>query len=483
MSAFNYHSCEIDKIFNPRDGRMVTINRASRRLFRIVKHARNPEYIRYWVDEVPSRIQMPGELEKLKRFHGGERLSFEGEVEHRATKMARYAYRNSPYYRQLFSEHGISPENFLENLSQLPRLDKTIIRHEGDNLLAMPHSKEDLTFCTTGGSTGEPLSFYMCGGCDQLHQKFLFEMMGYRPGDRILAMDGSIVPPEDRGDGVYWVRKSAHELPYGSFGLSSQYLTPENIGRYYDFIQEFKPHFIRGYPSFIDAVSQFVLANDLRFNFPLKGVELTSESHSDLQLDHISQAFRAPTFDQYGHSEAAIFGYSLGRHTPIYCSPFNGYTEVLDDNGIHVRPGEVGEVVVTGFHNYAMPFLRYRTGDLAQFESREDGVVRLVRVIGRTQDYVYTRQMDKVLLTALIFGRHLRSFSNIRKWQLVQDVPGYVSLHIIPDGEFGVSEEDEIRRAFKDTGMSDVSFEYPQSLPLTARGKSKLLVQNLADPT
>lgn len=455
----------------------------SERFIRIARHARNPEYLRFWMNDLPSRIQMPRQLERLKRFHRGENLNFESQAEQRAIKIARYAYKCSPYYRRLFSDHGILPENFLNDLSRFPRLDKAIIRREGDNLLAMPHSKEDLTLFSTGGSTGEPLSFFTCGGADHWHQQFLFEVMGYRPNDRILAMDGSIVPPAERQRGVYWVRKNTRELPYGSFGLSSQYLTPENIGRYCDFIQEFKPHFIRGYPSFINTVSQYVIDNDVRFDFPIKGVELTSESHYDQQLDNIERAFRAPTFDQYGHAEAAVFGYSLGRHTSIFCSPFYGYTEVLDDNGTHVQAGHVGEVVVTGFHNYAMPFLRYRTGDLAQYEGRDNGIMRFTRVIGRTQDYVYNERMETVLLTALIFGRHLRCFSRIRKWQLVQDVPGAVTFRIIPDGDFGASEEDEVSNAFKDSGMSGVSFEYPPSLPLTARGKSKLLVQNLTDPT
>lgn len=463
------------------EGFVVTITRASEQLFRLARHTRNREYRRYWAEDLPNRLKMPMDLEKLKRFHRGEPLNFESQLEHRATRMARYAFRNTPYYRQMFLSYGIVPETFLENISSLPTLDKAIIRREGTNLLAMPRSRQDLTFCTTGGSTGEPLAFYMCGGCDQLHQKFLFEMMGYQPGDRILAMDGSLVPPEIRERGVYWIRKSAKQLPYGSFGLSSQYITPENIDRYFAFIQEFKPHFIRGYPSFIDMMSHYLLENDLHFDFHIKGVELTSESHSDRQLESISAAFQAPTFDQYGHSEAAVFGYSLGRHTPIYCSPFNGYTEVLDDKGQHVHPGEVGEVVVTGFHNFAMPFLRYRTGDLAEYEGREGGVVRLAQVIGRTQDYVYTRQMEKVLLTALIFGRHLRSFSRIRKWQLVQDIPGDVALHVIPDGAFGANEEEEIRAAFSDSGMSHVTFEYPSNLPSTPRGKSRLLVQNLGE--
>jgi len=89
---------------------------------------------------------------------------------------------------------------------------------------------------------------------------------------------------------------------------------------------------------------------------------------------------------------------------------------------MHVNRGELGEVVVTGFYNYAMPFIRYKMGDLAIFSGDNDGIVRLKSVVGRTQDYIYSSNMDKILLTALIFGLHYKAFANIRKWQIVQDM-------------------------------------------------------------
>ena len=357
------------------DGRDLISNSDRSRLLRMTSRARSHEFRRYWAGYLPDRVTMARHLEMLKRFHLGEDINFESLVEQRASKIATYAFASSPYYRQLFLDHNISPQSFLENLSRVPLLDKAVIRREGSNLLAMPQARADLAMCTTGGSTGEPLSFLACGGFDAAHQKFLFEMMGYRRRDRILAMDGSVVPSAVREQGVYWIRKSSRELPYGSFGLSSQYLTSGNIAQYFEFIQRFRPNFIRGYPSFIDTVSRHILENGLTVDFPVKGIQLTSESHSALQAENISRAFNSPTVDQYGHTESAVFGYSLPCATTIYCSPLNGYTEVLDENGKHVSPGGVGEVVVTGFHNYAMPFLRYKTGDLAQYESRQQGVV------------------------------------------------------------------------------------------------------------
>ena len=48
-----------------------------------------------------------------------------------------------------------------------------------------------------------------------------------------------------------------------------------------------------------------------------------------------------------------------------------GITEVLDSEGKHVKKGGMGEILVTGFWNFAMPFVGYRTGDLTIFDGDE----------------------------------------------------------------------------------------------------------------
>jgi phenylacetate-CoA ligase len=52
--------------------------------------------------------------------------------------------------------------------------------------------------------------------------------------------------------------------------------------------------------------------------------------------------------------------------TPHYhVAAENVLVEILRDDGAPAAPGEAGQVVVTGFYNYAMPFIRYALGDVA----------------------------------------------------------------------------------------------------------------------
>lgn len=82
----------------------------------------------------------------------------------------------------------------------------------------------------------------------------------------------------------------------------------------------------------------------------------------DGQIADIERVFRCPVYLQYGHSEVSVFAYTAAGSREYRCSPLYGLTEVLQEDGTPVREGETGEVVVTGFWNTAMPFIRYRTG-------------------------------------------------------------------------------------------------------------------------
>jgi phenylacetate-CoA ligase len=303
--------------------------------------------------------------------------------------------------------------------------------------------------------------------------------MGYNPGDVIVAFDGSSVPEELRRNHVYWVKTGPGDIPYGRLSYSSLYMTRETMPYYVQHVLHCRPSILRGYPSFIADIADYILKNNISIPFSIKGVELTAENAYDWQVEKIKKAFRARVFFQYGHSEVSVFGYTFDDTYEYHCSPFYGYTEVLDSDRIHVKKGEIGEIVVTGFYNRAFPFVRYRTGDLAVFGGDEEGVVRLKKIIGRTQDYIYRRDGQRVALTALVFGQHYHAFRNMLKWQIVQGIPGRVEIRIVRGEGFSSDDEKEIRRRFKDICDVDVDFEFVDSIALTSRGKFKFLVQNI----
>ena len=82
-------------------------------------------------------------------------------------------------------------------------------------------------------------------------------------------------------------------------------------------------------------------------------------------------------------------------------------------------------------------------------------------------------------MTALIFAQHFNALGHIVKWQLEQYEKGKVIAHIIKSDDFSSDDEEEIRELFIKKANVDIQLDYVNSIALTPRGKSKMLIQHI----
>ena len=384
-----------------------------------------------------------------------------------------YAVRHCRYYKNL--------DLFGKPLTSFPLLTKDIIRESYTDLISDEADRIIYRESYTGGSTGEPLHFINQMEFDPVYQVVLWQRMGYRPGDIILAMDGTKVPDESVKANIFWGKKNNRSLPYGGYFLSSLYLNNDNIQSFTDYIKELKPDFIRGYPIFIYTIAKYMKDNDISVSHRIKGIQLTSESSLPYQHALIEEVFNTTVYMQYGHTESCAFAYTADKSRIYHTEPLYGFMEILNEAGEHVKTGETGEIVVTSYFNKVMPLIRYRTGDLAEFGGYDGNSLILNRIDGRTQDYVVDSTGRKVMITALIMAQHCAALGHIRKWQIEQTEKGTVNMRIIRGSDYTEDSEKELSRLFMDNAGINVVFEYVTSLPITGRGKSKLVIQHLED--
>ena len=85
------------------------------------------------------------------------------------------------------------------------------------------------------------------------------------------------------------------------------------------------------------------------------------------------------------------------------------------------------------------------------------------------------------MITALIMAQHSSAMAHIMKWQIEQFIMGEVIMHIIRGKDYSIKDEAELIELFDKNGGIKVSFEYTKELPVTKRGKSKLIIQNISD--
>jgi phenylacetate-CoA ligase len=77
------------------------------------------------------------------------------------------------------------------------------------------------------------------------------------------------------------------------------------------------------------------------------------------------ETFGSRVVDVFSSSEAGVIGIQCPLTGQYHIQSELVLVEVLNTEGEPCRPGEMGELVVTPLYNYAMPVIRYRSGDYA----------------------------------------------------------------------------------------------------------------------
>lgn len=391
-----------------------------------------------------------------------------------------YARCHSRYYKLLLGEKVITEENCHSVLKSLPQLSKDIIKEKNWDIYSDEVNKEWTNWRNTGGSTGEPLKFPALATpyySEDICQMMLYIHMGFRPGDTLASIDGSRVGDAERAKNIYWVEK--RNFPYGKHAYSTLYLNEHTFPYYLDSLNKLSPKFMRGYPSGFLTLCHFIESMHSKVTFRLKGVYLTSENYTKEDSDYISSILQCPVYGQYGHTECSVFAVKRPYERKYLCSPLYGLTEVLDEHGNLVKEGESGEVVVTGFSIAGLPFIRYKTGDLAVYGGETKyGETILSELLGRTGDFVYDLDGKKIYTVGFIFGGHLKIFNYLKQWQIEQNVVGELLIRIVKGIEYNESVENDIIEFFENNRFI-VKIQYVEDIPQTIRGKKKFLIQNL----
>jgi len=212
----------------------------------------------------------------------------------------------------------------------------------------------------------------------------------------------------------------------------------------------------------------------------LKAALTSAETLLDHQRRAIEETFATRVFDQYGQAEMQSFWYECeaGR---IHAHSLAGVTEILRPDGTPAAPGEMGEVVLTGLVNYAMPLVRYRVGDTARFATESCTCGRGMPVIeeigGRLDDFVFTRERG-------FLGRLdpvLKGVRNIVESQLEQESLDVLRVRFVPAARFTAEDlqmlENNLRAR---VGRSiHLEFECTDRIPRSPTGKFRFVISRL----
>jgi len=400
------------------------------------------------------------------------------------SRLLRHAYENVPYYRRVFDERGLKPNVIQDfnDLRKLPYLTKGIIRENLRDLVARNYPRSKLEYVTTGGSTGIPLGFYWKRDVTDLKEWAfvitLWSRVGFELGNRCVVLRGNVVRSVNKGK--FW----EYDPLKKDLIISSYHMTDELLPNYIVKIREFRPDFIQAYPSAITILARFMKDNDIKPFPTVKAVLCTSENLYSWQRELLEEVMKCRVWSFYGHAERAALAGECEVSTYYHIQPEYGIVELINKDGNPLtNEDELGEIVATGFNNSAMPFIRYRTMDLAVPANSRCSCGRnyslMKRIEGRVQELIMSKDGRLIPHVSWI---HEAAWKGIKQIQFVQQKQGEIIFQVVKNTSKSERQiERHILRLYgpKFEGLCEVSLRFVDYIPCTKSGKFRFLVQKL----
>lgn len=404
------------------------------------------------------------------------------EQEKQMHTLIHFAYRNVPYYNKLFKDLKLEPEDIksIEDLQKIPLLTKEIIKRNWENLKPISLNKMRFYERSTGGSTGTPLKYRLSKYDRFLSGALMYRgwfYAGYELGDRMIFLGGASL---DIGKKSYLVSK-IHETVRNIRKLSSFDLDEGAMRKYVDVINSFKPKFIRGYPSSIHFLSKWIEKHQVRIHSPL-AVFTTSEKLYPNMRKKIEEVFSCDVYDGYGLNDGGVSACECLEHNGLHIDTERAILEVLDKDGNQLENGE-GDIIATSLYNYAMPFIRYDTGDIGHIIDDTCGCGRsyklLKELVGRSVDILVTPEGKNIhgWFFLYIFWKYCKG---IKEYQVTQEKLDTIVIKIVPEEDFDETQLDKIREIIEKRSQAwNIEFKFVDKIERTRAAKYKFIINKL----
>jgi len=315
--------------------------------------------------------------------------------------------KGTRFYARILADYDI-PE-IIEDLSILPATSKKTYQKSTKDFIKT--GIEDFLHynVSTSGSTGVPLQITL----DQDAVNYRTALLGFiqtefgrTPLDSMAEL--SVVPCS--------TLPGLHKL--GLF-RKLDLLVFDDEETNYEKISKYKPDILGWYPSPISILSKLNDSSDKPMK--LKSVYTGAEMLSPECKKSIENSFSCPVYQQYGAVEFGTIAFECPEEHNFHICP-TCEVEILDKNDKPKKSGE-GEIAITSLVNHAMPFIRYKIGDLGSLGkpcSCGRGLPVLKSLGGRSNDII-----------TLPSGKSRSAIS----FDIFYDIPGLLKYQVIQEME------------------------------------------------
>lgn len=315
---------------------------------------------------------------------------------------------HSPYYKQLFEEHGITADSVqtLSDIRKLPFTTKAQMRETYPFGLVAGDMKDAVRLHSSSGTTGNPTvivhSQHDLDSWANLVARCLY-MVGLRSTDVFQNSSG------------YGMFTGGLGFQYGAerLGALTVPAAAGNSKRQIKFITDFSTTALHAIPSYAIRLAEVFQEEGIDpRETSLTTLVIGAEPHTDEQRRKIEKMLGVKAYNSFGMSEMN------GPGVAFECQEQNGmhfwedcfFVEIINPDTLEPVPvGEIGELVLTTLDRTMMPLIRYRTRDLTRILPGECPCgrthVRIDRIKGRSDDMfiikgvnIFPMQVEKTLV-------------------------------------------------------------------------------------
>lgn len=368
------------------------------------------------------------------------------------------------------------------NLIDWPVVKKATFKNGYEQFLSSCYQKENLIRMSTSGSTGTPFVCYQ----DVMKKRhvnaevlYYNGQTGYQIGRRIIYLR-SVVSEISKSKLLQFAQNI--------YLLNCTDLSDRGIEEKIDFIREYTKDcgaMMMGYSSTLDAFRKYFekYGFDKAAGCNLYGIVGGSTMLYDNTRWAMEKAFNCKCFSRYANEENGFLGQDGVENNTFFMNRANYVVEILKLNSDEpAEIGEIGRIVVTDLYNYAMPMVRYDTGDVGAWSFVEhNGKSRkaIGSFGGRVVDMIYNCNGETTSPHSI--STAMWKFQNIEKYQFAQKEIGIYEIRLVLSENNTIINENELIKALKVVvGQSaDICVKILDDIPPLKSGKYRYIINEM----
>lgn len=393
----------------------------------------------------------------------------------RLRTLVAHAYATAPFYRQHYDASGFQPAQLRspEDLVRVPLVTKELIKAHKDAMISSVADRSTLTENATGGSTGQPMKFYLSRQQSDARTAAAFRnfrMVGWDFLTPTLLLAGAPIDISRSQRRIQrfrqWLKR---EYVFPMFGLTERDF--EDLRR---LIISKRPSVVMGYTSALYLFAQWVQRRHPE-SIRIPVIIQTAEKVESFQIPVIESGFQGKFYKHYGAREMIGIGIECPCRNGMHANGESLVVEIIRD-GRATRVGEPGEIVLTDLYSQAMPLIRYKIGDLGTRLAdccdcgRNSFLFEVTE--GRVQDIISTA--DGRFVSAVFFPHLFKEVSDaVERFQVVQRTQTDILIKVVRTHAYSAATEEYLRtQILRRVGETVVlTFEYVSDIPPEPSGK------------